>query len=140
MSPRHAHTPRIGADWRHARPGLAFGPGQLVSSRSPRGRRSAVGARGLLRWAYRRGGSLVPPPPAPGRPDEYGLLVSIAAPQTATDAEAAIERLEQAGVRVTLAATSAGPRLMVFADDEATGQTVAVPAALVVRCRGRQVP
>jgi hypothetical protein len=73
----------------------------------------------VLRWAYRRGGSLVPPPPAQGRPDEYGLLVSIAAPQTATDAEAAIERLEEAGVRVTLAATSAGPRLMVFVDDEA---------------------
>jgi hypothetical protein len=73
----------------------------------------------VLRWAFRRGGSLVPPPAQPGRPDEYGLLVSIAAPQDATAAEAAMERLELAGVRVTLATTSSGPRLMVFADDEA---------------------
>ena len=72
----------------------------------------------LLRWAYRRGGSLVPAPSRPGRPDEYGLLVSVAAPQTATEAEEAMERLEGGGVRVTLAGTVAGPRLMVFADDE----------------------
>jgi hypothetical protein len=72
----------------------------------------------VLRWAFGRGGSLVPPAPHPGRPDEYGLLVSVAEPRTATEAEAAIERLEDAGVRVTLASTVAGPRLMVFADDE----------------------
>ena len=90
--------------------GYAFGP--LVAF-------TAVGLLVLvLRWASRRGGSLVPPPARPGRPDEYGLLVSIAAPQTATEAEEAIERLEHAGVRVTLASTSAGPRLLVFRDDE----------------------
>lgn len=80
----------------------------------------AIGVLALvLRWASRRGGSLVPPPAHPGRPDEYGLLVSIAEPHTATEAEEAMERLELAGVRVTLASTSAGPRLMVFADDAA---------------------
>jgi hypothetical protein len=88
----------------------------------------AFGAVGVLvvvlRWAYRRGGSLVPPPPRPGRPDEYGLLVSIAAPQTATQAEEAMERLEQGGVRVTLAGTSSGPRLMVFADDESRARAL----------------
>ena len=52
----------------------------------------------VLRWAFRRGGSLVPPPAQPGRPDEYGLLVSIAAPQTATEAEAAT-RVPAAGTR-----------------------------------------
>lgn len=72
----------------------------------------------MLRWAGGRGGSLVPPPARPGRPDEYGLLVSIAAPMTATEAEAAMDRLERAGIRATLAGTSSGPRLMVFADDE----------------------
>jgi hypothetical protein len=91
--------------------GYAFGP--LVAF-------TAVGLLVLvLRWASRRGGSLVPPPSRPGRPDEYGLLVSIAEPHTATEAEAAIGRLEEAGVRVTLASTSAGPRLLVFRDDEA---------------------
>ena len=80
----------------------------------------AIGVLALvLRWASRRGGSLVPPPAHPGRPDEYGLLVSIAEPHTATEAEEAMERLELAGVRVTLASTSSGPRLMVFADDAA---------------------
>lgn len=78
----------------------------------------------VLRWAYARGGSLVPPPPRTGRPDEYGLLVPIAAPQTATEAETAMERLERGGVRVTLAGTSSGPRLMVFADDEERARTL----------------
>jgi hypothetical protein len=60
----------------------------------------------------------------PGRPDESGLLVSIAAPHTATEAEEAMERLEHGGIRVTLASTSAGPRLMVFADDESTARAL----------------
>ena len=88
---------------------------------------AAVGVLALvLRWAYRRGGSLVPPPAQPGRPDEYGLLVSIAAPIGPGEAEAAISRLEEAGVRVTLASTSAGPRLMVFADDEARARRLLI--------------
>ena len=73
----------------------------------------------ILRWANARGTSLIPPPPRSGRPDEYGLLVPITAPQTATEAEDALDRLERGGVRATLADTSSGPRLMVFADDEA---------------------
>lgn len=78
----------------------------------------------VLRWANARGASLVAPPPRTGRPDEYGLLVPIAAPVTATEAETALDRLERGGVRATLAGTSSGPRLMVFADDEARARTL----------------
>ena len=73
----------------------------------------------VLRWAYARGGSLVAPPPRAGRPDEYGLLVPIAAPVSSTQAQDAMDRLENGGVRATLVSTSSGPRLMVFPDDEA---------------------
>ncbi len=108
--------------------GLTWPAGPATSISYAFGPVVAFGAIGLLvvvlRWAYRRGGSLVPPPPRPGRPDEYGLLVSIAAPQTATEAELAMDRLERGGVRVTLAGTSAGPRLMVFADDEVRARTL----------------
>ena len=78
----------------------------------------------ILRWANARGSSLVPPPARTGRPDEYGLLVPIAAPMTASEALEALERLEGGGVRATLAGTSSGPRLMVFADDEALARAL----------------
>lgn len=72
----------------------------------------------LLRWAFSRGGSLVARPPRPGTPDEYGLLVPIAAPKTESDGQAQLQALEQAGLRATLADTKEGRRLMVFAGDE----------------------
>lgn len=79
----------------------------------------AVGVLALiLRWSYRRGGSLVAPPPRPGRSDEYGLLVAVATPRTAADGTDLQRRLEAAGVRATVADTREGPRLMVFAADE----------------------
>ncbi len=73
----------------------------------------------LLRWAFARGGSLVERRPAPGRADDYGLLVPVAAPATYVEAELARLKLADAGLRVNLARTVDGPRVMVFREDEA---------------------
>ena len=72
----------------------------------------------VLRWAFGRGGSLVARPARPGRPDEYGLLVPIAAPRTTAEGRTLLRRLEAHGLRATLAQTKEGPRLLVFAQDE----------------------
>jgi hypothetical protein len=72
----------------------------------------------LLRWAFRRGGSLVPRRPRPGDEHDYGLLVSIASPASYVEGEILRRRLVAAGVRATLAQTTAGPRLMVWPQDE----------------------
>lgn len=72
----------------------------------------------LLRWTYRRGGSLVERASRPGTPDEYGLLVPVSAPGNHVQAEIQRLRLVAAGLRVTVADTSAGPRVMVFPADE----------------------
>ena len=78
-----------------------------------------VGALSLiLRWAFSRGHSVVARPGRPGAEDEYGLLVAIASPPTYIEGEMARRRLEDAGVRATLAETVQGPRLMVFPQDE----------------------
>ncbi|MGN6087747.1 MAG: hypothetical protein ACTHNT_00495 [Actinomycetales bacterium] len=78
-----------------------------------------VGALSLvLRWAFSRGHSVVARPGRPGAEGEYGLLVSIASPGTYIEGEMARRRLEDAGVKATLAETVHGPRLMVFPQDE----------------------
>jgi hypothetical protein len=71
----------------------------------------------ILRWAFRHGPSLVPGRPRAGRPDEYGLLVPVATPADAAEGAALARRLSAAGVRVTVADTVDGPRVLVFADD-----------------------
>jgi hypothetical protein len=71
----------------------------------------------LLRWTWGRGRSLVPRAPRPGAPGEYGLLVGVAAPRDAAEAERLMLLLQQAGIRCTLAHTTHGQRLMVFRDD-----------------------
>jgi hypothetical protein len=71
----------------------------------------------ILRWAFRSGGSVVARTPRSGRVDEYGLLVSVAAPPNYIEAEMVRRALEDAGIRATLAQTLAGPRLMVFPED-----------------------
>lgn len=79
----------------------------------------------LLRWAFSgQSRSLVERRPRTGRPEEYGLLVSIASPSTYVEGELLRRRLEDAGLRATLATTSAGPRLMVFAEDEQTARGI----------------
>lgn len=71
----------------------------------------------LLRWTFRRGSSLVAPPPRPGAPDDYGLLVPVASPSTFAEAEVIRARLVGHGVRATLAPTTDGPRVLVFRDE-----------------------
>lgn len=71
----------------------------------------------LLRWTYRRGGSVVAGPGKPGRADDYGTLVPVASPGTYVEGEILRRTLEAAGVRATLASTLDGPRVLVFPDD-----------------------
>jgi hypothetical protein len=71
----------------------------------------------ILRWAFGHGPSLVARRPRAGRPDEYGLLVPVATPADHAEGAALVRRLTAHGLRVTMADTSDGPRLFVFADD-----------------------
>lgn len=71
----------------------------------------------LLRWAFSRGHSVVAAPAKSGTPDEYGLLVPISAPATYIDGEVSRRRLEDSGIRATLATTVDGPRILVFPKD-----------------------
>ena len=72
----------------------------------------------LLRWAFGHGRSVVTGPGRSGRPEEYGLLVTVAAPGTFVEAEMLRRRLVDHGVRATLAPTTEGPRVLVFPADE----------------------
>lgn len=72
----------------------------------------------LLRWTFRRGGSLVAAPPKPGTVDEYGVLVPVATPPSYADGEILRRTLEEAGIKATLAHTLDGPRILVWPSDE----------------------
>jgi hypothetical protein len=72
----------------------------------------------LLRWAFRRGVSVVAAPPRQGASDEYGLLVPVATPPSYVEGEIIRRSLEDAGIRATLAQTLDGPRVMVWPSDE----------------------
>ncbi|MHB1066071.1 MAG: hypothetical protein ACYC2Z_01380 [Candidatus Nanopelagicales bacterium] len=88
----------------------------------------AVGLVGLfvliLRWAFRRGTSVVAAAARPGPSDAYGLMVPVASPATYLDGEAVRRRLEENGVRANLAQTLDGPRVMVWPADEARAREV----------------
>jgi hypothetical protein len=71
----------------------------------------------VLRWAFRRGASVVAGPGRPGDPSEYGLLVAIATPRTLREGQALQRRLQDAGIRANLASTVSGPALMVWPAD-----------------------
>ncbi len=71
----------------------------------------------FLRWAFRRGSSVVAAPAKAGRTDEYGVLTPIASPGTYIEGEMLRRRLEDAGIRCNLARTLDGPRLMVWPAD-----------------------
>lgn len=77
----------------------------------------------ILRWAFRRGESVVAAPGRPGRADEYGLLVPVASPGSYAEGEMVRRRLEDAGIRANLAQTSEGPRVMVFPGDAERART-----------------
>lgn len=72
----------------------------------------------LLRWTYGTGKSLVARTPRTGGPDEYGLLIPVAAPADTAEAERLVALLTAAGVTHTLVPTSEGLRLMVWPADE----------------------
>lgn len=79
----------------------------------------AIGALVLiLRWAFRRGVSLVPGRPKPGKADDYGLLVPVASPGTYVEGEILRRDLERAGIRANLAQTLDGPRVLVWPQDQ----------------------
>lgn len=70
-----------------------------------------------LRWAFSHGKSVVAAPARAGAQDDYGMLVTVAAPGTFIEAEAERARLVDAGIRATLAPTTDGPRVLVFPRD-----------------------
>ena len=72
----------------------------------------------VLVWATRRGRSVVARGSRPGPPGDYGLLVAVATPSSRGEAERQRAHLLGAGIPVTLAETTDGPRLLVFPDDE----------------------
>lgn len=78
----------------------------------------------LLRWTFRRGGSVVQRRARAGGEGDYGLLVPVAAPATFTEAELVRARLVAAGVRATLAPTTDGPRVLVFADEASVARAL----------------
>lgn len=71
----------------------------------------------ILRWAFRRGSSVVAAPPRIGNPDDFGLLIPIARPDTYIDGEILRRRLETAGIKANLAQTLDGPRVLVWPAD-----------------------
>ena len=71
----------------------------------------------VLRWAFARGGSVVERPSKPGNPDEYGMLVPVAAPGNYIEGEVMRRSLVDAGLRASLAQTNEGPRVMVWPKD-----------------------
>jgi hypothetical protein len=73
----------------------------------------------LLRWAYSgRPSSLLSSKTRSGEPDEYGLLVSVAKPASPAEGITIRDRLESAGLRVTLAETRSGLHVLVWPADE----------------------
>jgi len=80
----------------------------------------AIGVLALvLRWAYSpRRTTLVARTPVRGRPDEYGLLVAVASPESVREGEAIRTRLSAAGIHGTLTETQAGLRVLVWPADE----------------------
>lgn len=72
----------------------------------------------LLRWAYSgRRDTLLASRAKPGAPDEYGLLVSVATPASAEEGDSIRDRLQRAGMRVTLAETRSGLHVLVWPAD-----------------------
>ncbi|WP_377269358.1 hypothetical protein [Peterkaempfera sp. SMS 1(5)a] len=78
----------------------------------------------LLRWTFSGGKSLVARVPRSGPPGEYGLLVSVAAPQDAEEALRLTRLLDDAGIRSTVVHTTQGARVMVWPDDAARARGV----------------
>jgi hypothetical protein len=83
----------------------------------------------ILRWTFSSGGSVVERRPKRGLSTSYGMLVAVAAPHTYMEAEMSRRRLQDAGLRATVAQTDDGPRVMVFPDDETTARQLLARAS-----------
>lgn len=111
--PPRAHTPGVTSWGSYS---ILFGP--LVAF-------LVVGVLALLlRWGWSRGSSVVAGRARSGAPTDYGLLVPVAEPATFIEAEALRLRLEQEGLRATLAPTTDGPRVLVFPRDELVARSI----------------
>ena len=73
----------------------------------------------VLRWASKRGTSVVERPTIPSEPTDYGMLSAVSSPATYIEAELTRRQLESGGIRATVAMTNDGPRVMVWPGDEA---------------------
>ncbi len=82
----------------------------------------------LLAWTFRRGGSLVQRSSQAGFPGEYGLLAAVAEPRTYVEAEILRRKLMSEGLRATVAMTVAGPRVLVWPDDEQVARRILAAA------------
>lgn len=78
----------------------------------------------MLRWTFRRGRSLVASVPRTGEPGDYGLLEPVASPASLPEAELIRARLVGQGIRATVASTTQGPRVMVFATEARTARAL----------------
>lgn len=78
----------------------------------------------ILRWAFSRGQSVVAPPPKPGPPTDYGMLVAVAEPSTEQAARAVEASLREAGIRCSVTRTTEGLRVMVWPADAARAEGV----------------
>ena len=73
----------------------------------------------LLKWAYSgRRDTLLADRARPGDSNEYGLLVSVATPRSEAEGISIRNRLQGAGLRVTLAETRSGLHVLVWPADE----------------------
>jgi hypothetical protein len=85
----------------------------------------AVGVLSLiLRWAFKRGKSVVERAPKVGGEDDYGALVVIASPNNYIEGELLRLKLATAEIKANLAQTKDGPRLYVFERDEKIARAV----------------
>jgi len=78
----------------------------------------------VLRWAFSGGHSLIERPSKRGRPDEYGLLVEVAAPKNFIEGELLRQKLLDVGIKANLTQTLEGPRLMVFKSELRTARAI----------------
>ena len=78
----------------------------------------------ILRWAFRRGESVVERPSTPGAPDEYGMLIPISAPSNYIQGELIRQQLADAGIRASLATTTDGPRVLIWPGDQARAKLI----------------
>ncbi len=76
----------------------------------------------VLRWGSRRGQSVVAAPPRPGPPEAYGMLVPVAAPRSAAEADRIERTLAAGGVPATVASTTAGLRVLVWPRQESAAR------------------